>query len=296
MTCQHCSASPKVSDTIGTMIAIIGMGHVGKAMHETFKGHARTVTYDTAASDPYPAQQLAACDAAIVCVSTPMSGDGSCDTTSVEDAVTRLPVGRVLLKSTVPPGTTDLLEQATGKQICFSPEYFGESSYYNSFLAGGPKAVPFVILGGRAQVRQWFIDLLQPVLGPEKTYFQCAAAEAEVIKYMENCYIATKVAFVNEFRRMCAVFGADWHTVREGWLLDPRVERANSAAFADAPGFSGKCLPKDLSAIIHAATKAGYGAGLLEEVLRSNLRFHQDGLTVAKRAALMRGGRAAADR
>src|SRR5260370_7597549 len=146
MTCQHCSASPNGSDVIGTMIAIIGMGHVGKAMHETFKGHARTVTYDTAASDPYPAQQLAACDAAIVCVSTPMRGDGSCDTTSVEDAVTRLPVGRVLLKSTVPPGTTDLLEQPTGKHICFSPEYFAERSYYNPLLPPGPHPLPFPLL------------------------------------------------------------------------------------------------------------------------------------------------------
>ena len=225
-----------------------------------------------------------------------MSADGACDTTNVEDAVARLPVSRVLLKSTVPPGSTDLLEQATGKQICFSPEYFGESTYYNPFLAAGPKAVPFVILGGRPNVRHWFIDLLQPVLGPEKTYFQCAAVEAEAIKYMENSYIATKVAFVNEFRQICAAFEADWHTVREGWLLDPRVERAHSAAFAGAPGFGGKCLPQDVSDIVHAAMTAGYAPALLEEVLRSNQRFSEHGLRIAEQAALPRSSRTAADR
>ena len=63
-------------------------------------------------------------------------------------------------------------------------------------------------------------------------------------------YLATKVSFVNEFRRICEILGADWHTVREGWLLDPRVEPAHRAAFASTPGFGGRCLPKDLSAII----------------------------------------------
>jgi UDPglucose 6-dehydrogenase len=90
---------------------------------------------------------------------------------------------------------------------------------------------------------------------------------------MENAYLAAKVSFVNEFRRICETFGADWHTVREGWLLDPRVEPAHTAAFARAPGFGGKCLPKDLCAIIHAATSTGYDPALLREVLRSNERF-----------------------
>lgn len=91
---------------------------------------------------------------------------------------------------------------------------------------------------------------------------------------MENAYLATKVTFVNEFRKICEAFGADWHTVREGWLLDPRIEPTHTAAFATAPGFAGKCLPKDLSAIIQAATRSGYDPGLLNEVLRSNERFH----------------------
>jgi len=93
-----------------------------------------------------------------------------------------------------------------------------------------------VVLGGEPKVRRWFVDLLQPVLGPAKTYFQCRAREAEIIKYMENAYLAAKVSFVNEFRRICEAFGADWHAVREGWLLDPRVEPAHTAAFASAPG------------------------------------------------------------
>ena len=115
------------------------------------------------------------------------------------------------------------------------------------------------------------------MLGPSKIYFQCAAREAEVIKYMENTYFATKVTFVNEFCEICRVFGADWHTVREGWLLDPRVEPMHTAVFPADRGYAGKCLPKDTDAIIHAAPQAGYRPQLLAEVVRSNARFRAGG-------------------
>jgi UDPglucose 6-dehydrogenase len=258
---------------MATSIGIIGMGHVGHAMFDLFSRYTRIVTFDASGNDDYPERQLAACDAAIICVDTPMRDDGACDIRKVCDAVQRLPTSRVLIKSTIAPGTTDFLIESTGKQICFSPEYVGESTYYQPFWADDARGVPFVVLGGEPAVRRWFTDLILPVLGPTKVYFQCSALEAEIIKYMENSYFATKVSFVNEFRRICAAFGADWHTVREGWLLDPRVEPMHTAAFAHSPGFGGKCLPKDLHAIVHAAAAAGYIPALLAEVLRSNQRF-----------------------
>lgn len=96
-------------------IAIIGMGHVGIGMYDLLSPHAEIVTYDKSRRKRYPSRELAGCCAAIVCVDTPMAKDGACDTSHVLDAVTRLPVERVLLKSTVPPGTTDHLVSITGK-------------------------------------------------------------------------------------------------------------------------------------------------------------------------------------
>lgn len=256
-------------------LGIIGAGHVGTAMIDLFKEHTELITYDSRLDKSYPELQLAKCDAAIICVDTPAGLRGECDVRNVRDAINRLPIDRALIKSTVAPGTTDKLCEETGKQICFSPEYFGESPFNESYWASGSKDVPFVILGGTPSVRRFFIDFLSPVLGPGKTYFQCSAREAEIIKYMENAYLATKVSFANEFRRICDSFGADWHTVREGWLLDPRIEPSHTLAFADSPGFSGKCLPKDLHAIVRACADAGYDATLLAEVLRSNERFRE---------------------
>ncbi len=256
-------------------IGIIGMGHVGVAMRGLFQDHAEIVTFDAATPDRYPKEQLSTCDFAIVCVDTPAGGAGECDTSNVYDAIKMLPTERVLLKSTVRPGTTDELVALTGKQICFSPEYTGQSTYYNPYWDDKATAVPFVILGGAPDVRRWFIDMLLPVLGPTKSYFQCSALEAEIVKYMENAYFATKISFVNEFFEICNVFGADWHTVREGWLLDPRVESMHTAVFVRSRGFGGKCLPKDVRAIVHAATAAGYEPSLLAEVLRSNEGFRE---------------------
>lgn len=255
------------------LVGIVGLGRVGQSMYELLTGHADLVTWDREDDGPYPAESLARCDYAVVCVDTPPDGDGSADLSPVDAAIGALPCRRVLLRSTVPPGTTATLCAKTGKAICFWPEYIGESRYFNPFFPSRVDEVPFVILGGASEIRRWFIDRLLPILGPTKVYYQCDAHEAELIKYAENTYFATKITFVNEFRRICESFDADWHVVREGWLLDPRVERMHTAAFGDDPGFSGRCLPKDLRAILAATAERGYLPTLLREVLLANDRL-----------------------
>jgi nucleotide sugar dehydrogenase len=258
-------------------IGIIGMGTVGRAVRRLLGPHAGIVEYDVKGGASYPSEQLAGCEFAVVCVDTPPAADGSCDTSRVEEAVAALPVDRVLIRSTVAPGTTDRLVAATGKHCCFSPEYIGESPYVDGGWGGREEDVPFVVLGGEPATTAWFCDRLVGMLGPSRTFFQCSAVEAEIVKYMENAFLATKVAFVNEFFEVCGALGADWHRVREGWLLDPRVGRSHSAVFPADRGFDGKCLPKDVRAIVAAAAAAGYDARLLAEVLTSNERHRGGG-------------------
>jgi nucleotide sugar dehydrogenase len=254
------------------IIGIVGMGTVGRAMRRLFDPYAEIVEFDTATSDNYPLEQLSRCDFVVICVDTPMAADGSCDTSNVDASVAAIPVDRILIKSSVAPGTTDRLVVETGKQICFSPEYVGEGTYVDTSWGQRAEDVPFLVLGGAPATRTWFLDRLVGILGPAKMYYPCSAMEAEVIKYMENAFLATKVAFVNEFYEICRALGADWHTVREGWLLDPRIGRSHSAVFPDRRGFDGKCLPKDVHAIVAATTAAGYDPRLLAEVLASNER------------------------
>jgi UDP-glucose 6-dehydrogenase len=176
----------------------------------------------------------------------------------------------ILLKSTVPPGTSDRFAADTGKQICYRPEYMGQSRVPQSTFPILYRRCTFRHPRWAPKIRQWFIDKLLPVLGPTKRHFQCHAVDAELIKYAENAFLSLKICFVHEYRRICETFGSDWHTVPEGWLIDPRVSPMHTAAFADDPGFDGGCLPKDLEAIVAAARSVGYEAPLLRHVHASN--------------------------
>ena len=93
---------------------------------------------------------------------------------------------------------------------------------------------------------------------------------------MENSYLATKVTFVNEMYEICQKLGANWIKVREGWALDPRVERSHTAVFKNNRGFGGKCLPKDISALIAISKRNNYQPKFLQEVVKSNARFRRE--------------------
>ena len=263
-------------------IAVIGYGYVGKAFVKMLEGHYDVLAYDPAYNQSHDfdgvhfvkcLNDLEDCVLAVVCVPTPQSPDGSCDTTYVRDSVKQLSTPLIVIKSTVTPGTTDELRTTTGKRIVFSPEYVGESKYYNPFFGSDMKEVPFVIGGGTDKDCNDFFDLLIPILGPTKTYFKTTSLSAEVIKYMENTFFAIKLTFVNEMYNICQALGADWYSVREGWLLDPRVERMHTAVFPSDRGFKGKCLPKDTQALVAAAKKKGYDPRFLQEMIENNSTF-----------------------
>jgi UDP-glucose 6-dehydrogenase len=93
---------------------------------------------------------------------------------------------------------------------------------------------------------------------------------------MENSFIATKVVFMNEFARIAKTYYANVNVVREGFLDDPRMSRDFSFVYEDKPGFDGKCLPKDLNAIVHAAAKAGYDPKFIRAVIENNDRLRSN--------------------
>jgi len=253
-------------------IGIIGKGYVGKAIYNLFKDHYGVVCKDK--EGDY--SKINECDLSVVCVPTLMEEDRSCDTSIVEEVVQNLETPLILIKSTIPPGITEILKKKTGKRIVFSPEYIGQSRYWLPYKFGTDmKECPFVILGGNSKDTQEIIDILTPILGPTKTYYQVSSIESEIIKYMENSFFATKVTFVNEFKNICDIFGADFYKVREGWLLDPRINKMHTMIFKEK-GFDGKCLPKDINAIVKACEKKGYEPKLLKEVIKSNERFKNE--------------------
>jgi UDPglucose 6-dehydrogenase len=249
-------------------IGIVGYGVVGKHLHQLFSSVADLIVPFDKVSLPgvTTKEEINTCDLVFVAVPTPALPDGACDLGAIEEVVTWIEPP-ICIKSTIVPGTIDRLVSTTGKKIVFSPEYVGETvfhKYKNTFEAD------LVAIGGDAETCERFLNLYRSALGPQPQYFQTDAVTAELAKYMENCFFATKVAFVAEFFLLAQHFGANFTQLREIWVADTRIGRSHSTVVGSL-GFSGRCLPKDLSAIISSATTTtGSRPMLLEAVNKFN--------------------------
>jgi UDPglucose 6-dehydrogenase len=257
-------------------LGIVGMGHVGNLTHNALKLRAETVTYDKAKSDRYPSDGFQECEFIVVCVDTPASVDGSADLGRVHEALQAMPPKiPVVLRSTVPPETCDALANQYDREVIFWPEYLGEAHFAMPTWERLTTERPFQLIGGRdGNTTSRWLDLLAETFGPLMRIYCISPTEAELVKYMENSYFAMKVTFVNEFRSFVDSLGLNWQRVREGWLLDPRVDRDHSDAFRSAPGFAGKCLPKDLAAILASAALHEIDMPLMRTVQAINESRH----------------------
>ena len=234
-------------------IAIIGLGYVGNAMYNFFRDHYDVIFFDPGKEGSANRVQINECDLGVVCVPTPMANDKSCDLSIVEETIGWLDTPLILLKSTVELGTTERLKKKTGKRIVFSPEYCGESTYWSPYdFHTDVKETPFFIFGGDEKDASKMIDFFMPVVGPTKRYVKTDATSAELAKYMENSFYATKITFCYEMKNICDALGSDYNEVRELFLLDPRVNPMHTSVFHENHlPFSGKCLPKDLELLLH---------------------------------------------
>jgi UDPglucose 6-dehydrogenase len=263
-------------------IGIVGYGHVGKGLEKFFEDHFEVRIFDTAQTDSkvkYASkEEMNECDLGIIAVPTPMNSDGSVNLSHVENVLIWLNTPLILIKSTIPPGTTEMFVEKFSKNIAFSPEYMGESSYVTPWWNGilDPKDMKkhhFQILGGKRETTSQILQFFKKVFGPMPQLIQTDSRTAELTKYMENSWGATKVMFCNEFARIAEAFGVDYDELRELGLLDGRIHRMHTAVFKDKRGFNGKCLPKDINGIIKASEDVGYVPELLKEVIRSNKRI-----------------------
>lgn len=244
-------------------LGVIGMGHVGRQVKSQFEGRLHLVTYDKADDVPYPRTELEAAQLIYVCVDTPALCSGEADISNVVAAVEAAPDTLIAIRSTIPPGTTRELVRRTGKRIVHIPEYVGESSFIAHSWRELHQTKPFTIVGGESSHRRELIDLLLPHLGPLMHWHQCESSESELIKYMENAYFAVKLSFVREFFALSKATDLDFAVIREGWLLDDRVERDHSASLHAETAYGGRCLPKDMHAIVSYAESLGVDTPLL---------------------------------
>ncbi len=272
-------------------VAVIGFGYVGKAVANFLSNRYMVHVFDPFISDDLPELKNpnirreqtkeainTVCEFAVISVPTPQGGDGSVDLSHVEEVLAWLSVPLMMIKSTVPPGTVKKLKEKTGKRIVFSPEYIGEGNYFIPFWKGYPdpndmRKHEFMIVGGEKKDTSDALEYFKLIYGADVRFVQTDSTTAELCKYMENSFLATKVTFCNEFFEIASSLGVDYDELREMWLLDGRIGRSHTAVFKHKRGFSGKCLPKDVNGIVKRAEESGYNPKLLKSVLDVNNDF-----------------------
>jgi UDPglucose 6-dehydrogenase len=248
-------------------VAIVGYGAVGRGIHTLFPD---AVIYD----EPLgigEREEVNRCEYAFVSVPTPQAPDGACDTSIVEEVCSWIQSDVIILRSTVAVGTTDRLRERLGKSIVFQPEYGPAETPDHPF--NDLRKIRWVIVGGDRSDTVRCCDLYKTTFNADITIMQTDARTAELTKYMENCFLALKVTFCNEFYDIAGAAGVDYNELRELWLLDPRIGRSHTFVMPDGRGFGGKCLPKDLSALIHSSLELDYYPHLLTALERANMQI-----------------------
>ena len=249
-------------------IAIIGYGHVGKAMHKLFQN---AVVFDPALGMGNK-DEVNKCKAAFVCVPTPMLENGRCDTKITEEVIEWLDVELIILRSTVEIGFTDAMAKKYMKKIVFHPEYYGETVDHPFKDLNGRKWLTF---GGCQFAIDGAIKVYQEVINSDVKIFQTDAKSAELAKYMENSFLAMKVTFCNEMYDIADKLGVNYNKARELWLADPRIGASHTFVYEENRGYGGKCLPKDIASVISQAETAGANVSLLKATEERNKAFRE---------------------
>lgn len=238
-------------------VLIIGFGVVGKNLFKELY-NLRPDVYDKY-NGLYDTKRDIKYDVAFICVDTPYTDEDVNDITEVKNAINDNDADIYVIKSTMLPGTTNILKAMTKKHLVFSPEYYGGTQHCNNFDFN------FTILGGDKEDCFKVQQLLQDVYDARHTFHVVDAATAELAKYMENCWIATKVSFCVQFWNIAKEEGLDYETLRELFILDPRVNPSHTFVYDEHPYWSSHCLDKDVSAIVKY-----HDTEFLESVIKYN--------------------------
>ena len=261
-------------------IGIIGRGFVGSAVEFGFSAqcgcNAIIKSYDIDESRKKDSLDVTVNNSDFIFVSVPTpSNHTGIDLSSLISAlesieqVNRRNDNIILIRSTIIPGTTKKLDEKFKKlNIVFNPEFLTERSAKFDFInqsrfiiGGDPKFTNMV-----AQLYKWRFGNTAPII---QTNFETA----ELIKYMNNCFFATKVSFLNEMKILSQKIGADWDTSVQGFVSDGRI--GHSHIQVPGPdgrlGFGGNCLPKDVKAILEFSKKLGINLNTIEGAWETNL-------------------------
>lgn len=203
-----------------------------------------------------------------LCVPTPQGADGSADLSYIRAAAAEIgphveSESIVINKSTVPVGSTRVVEEALGRDdvhVVSNPEFLREGSAVHDFMHPDRVVIGADDQSAAIRVAGLYLGLPAPLQVTDP-------ASAETIKYASNAFLATKISFVNAIAAVCEAVGADVNDVVLGMGYDKRI---GDAFLRPGPGWGGSCFPKDSRALVRIAEDAGYDFDLLKGVITVN--------------------------
>jgi UDPglucose 6-dehydrogenase len=211
-----------------------------------------------------------------ITVGTPPRADGSADISAiyeVADVIARHLDGYQLVvqKSTAPVGTARHLRDHIARRakrgakfdVASNPEFLRQGAAIETFMR-----TDRVVIGAESKRAA---DMLKKIYAPlfllETPTVVTTLESAELIKYASNCFLATKISFINEIANLCEALGADVQAVARGLGMDRRI----GAKFLHAgPGYGGSCFPKDTLALSAMGRAAGVATGIVDATIAAN--------------------------
>ena len=256
-------------------VGILGNGFVGEAIAFAFSQISDIYIYDI---DPIKTKNkiddVHDCDYVFVCVPTPMNKNGDQDLSYVESAFEKAKNKALyILKSTVIPGTTErLANKYPDLKIIFSPEFLTERTAKLDMLTQAR-----IILGGNKNLTKIAEELFLQRF-KNKNIIKTDSKTAELIKYMNNSFFATKVSIMNEFKLLCDNIGANWEDALHGFASDGRIgdSHLNVPGHDGKIGYGGTCFPKDINALINFARSQNLKLHTIEGGWKTNIEIRDE--------------------
>ena len=260
-------------------IGIIGNGFVGKATMQLECDDVEIYAYDINPEMCKPKGTtligMLICDIIFISVPTPMKENGECYIDIVQSVVNDLNnlhyEGHIVLRSTIPVGTSDKLD------CYFMPEFLTEKNYLRDFIENKDWVFGLKLNEKENILFKDKICMLFSLAHKNKcidnnvVHF-LSNKEAEMIKLFKNSFLATKIAFCNEMYQFCQLHNIEYENVRKIACADERILHSHSyvPGHDGKKGFGGTCFPKDIVGLSYEMTKLNMTPHILNSVICRN--------------------------
>jgi UDPglucose 6-dehydrogenase len=255
-------------------IGIVGLGIVGSAIKYGFERLGHQISTNDI-KDGGSLADVVDTEIVYLCLPTPQSESGHCDTSAIENVAGKLINthnfnGIIAVKSTVSPGTTEnLRKQFPGALICHVPEFLRERAAIVDFTDNHDVCV----IG--TDSNEVFEAVKTSHGHYPKKFVRMSPTEAEVSKYFNNVYNAALITFANAFYEVCKASGADYTVVKNAMVQRDHIFDKYLDCNENLRGFGGMCLPKDTSAMTAFAQDHNLPIDLFRAIVNDNNRYEK---------------------